>query len=203
MKFMKWKIWLITCGVCLVPIIFGVVLWERLPADIAIHFDIHGKPDNYAPKAFTVFGLPVLMVLLQSFCCVINDINSAKFGERKKFERVVKWIIPCLTIVLQAITLGYALEADIDIRKAVSAIIGVMLIVMGNYIPKLDYVKGHKKVDTDKARKINRFTGKLTVIMGLLFVVSIFLPPVASVICLFMLVLYAAVCVIYGIKEAK
>lgn len=202
MKKFKWKIFVITSIVCLLPVLLGIYLWDNLPETMAIHFNIYGEPDNFASKGFVVFGLPMLMVVLQGFCCFINDLNAYKYGERKKFETVTKWIIPCMTVVLQIITLGYGLGWNLDIRKAVSLIVGVIFLVIGNYLPKLDYIKNHD-VETEKARKINRFIGYETVGMGILFVISIFLPPISSVICLCLLIPYAIIGVVYGIATGR
>lgn len=202
MKKFKWKIFVITSIVCLLPVLLGIYLWDNLPETMAIHFNVYGAPDNFASKGFVVFGLPVLMVVLQGFCCFINDLNAYKYGERKKFETVTKWIIPCMTVVLQIITLGYGLGWNLDIRKAVSLIVGVIFLVIGNYLPKLDYIKNHD-VETEKARKINRFIGYETVGMGILFLISIFLPPISSVICLCLLIPYAVIGVVYGIATGR
>lgn len=202
MKKFKWKIFVITSIVCLLPVLLGIYLWDNLPETMAIHFNIYGEPDNFASKGFVVFGLPMLMVVLQGFCCFINDLNAYKYGERKKFETVTKWIIPCMTVVLQIITLGYGLGWNLDIRKAVSLIVGVIFLVIGNYLPKLDYIKNHD-VETEKARKINRFIGYETVGMGILFLISIFLPPISSVICLCLMIPYAVIGVVYGISTSR
>lgn len=202
MKFIKWKTLIVTSLVCLLPIVLGIVLWQKLPSSVPIHFDINNNPDNFASKEFAVFGMPVLMVLLQFICCIITDANSKKHGERKKFEKVVKWIIPFLTVVLQIITFCYAIGYKVDIRRVVSVIVGVMLVVIGNYMPKFDYIKNYD-LSTEKAKKINRFIGFETVVMGILFLISIFLPPVATVVCLILLVPYAIIGVIYGIKNGR
>lgn len=198
MRIFKWKTFIITSGVCLLPILLGISLWTKLPVSMAIHFDIYGRPDHYATKEFVVFGLPILMVVLQAICCFINDINVYKYGDRKKFVTVTKWIVPALTVVLQIITLGYGLGWNLDIRKIVAFIVGVIFLVIGNYLPKFDYIKSYD-VSTEKAIKINRFIGYETVVMGLLFFVSIFLPPISSIICLFLLIPYAMIGVVYGI----
>ena len=202
MKKFKWKIFVITSIVCLLPVLLGIYLWDNLPETMAIHFNVDGAPDNFASKGFVVFGLPMLMVVLQGFCCFINDLNAYKYGERKKFETVTKWIIPCMTVVLQIITLGYGLGWNLDIRKVVSLIIGAIFLVIGNYLPKLDYIKNHD-VETEKARKINRFIGYETVGMGILFLISIFLPPISSVIRLCLLIPYAVIGVVYGISTGR
>ncbi|MBQ4526587.1 MAG: DUF1648 domain-containing protein [Clostridia bacterium] len=202
MKFIKWKILTVTCIVCLLPIIFGVALWDRLPQSIAIHFDVHNKPDNFASKEIAVFGLPALMALLQVVCCLINDVNAHKHGERKKFELVTKWIIPAMSVILQIVTLGYALGWNIDVGAVASLIVGCIFMVIGNYLPKFDYFK-NAKVDSSKTRKINRFIGYLSVIMGLFFLVSVFLPGTATLWCIFLLIPYTVICVIYSVIVIK
>lgn len=202
MKFIKWKSLIITCIVCLLPILLGLALWDKLPDTMAIHFNINNEPDNFASKSFVVFGFPLLMVLLQAFCCFINDINAHKHGERKKFEMATKWVIPIMSIILQIVTLGYGLGWNIDIRVVATLIVGIIFLVIGNYLPKFDYIKDYN-VDTEKARKINRFIGFETVILGVLFIISIFLPPITTIICLFLLIPYAIISIIYGIKVGR
>ncbi|MBR2404474.1 MAG: DUF1648 domain-containing protein [Clostridia bacterium] len=202
MKFIKWKPLLISCLVCLFPILIGLLLWDELPDTIAIHFDINNTPDNYTSKAFAVFGLPIMMAFLQLICCFINDIKAFKHGERKKFELVIKSIIPLMSIILQVITLGYSLGWNIDIRKAVALIVGAIFLVTGNYLPKLDYINNYD-LDTEKARKINRFIGFGTVIMGILSLITAFLPAIYTLIWLFLLIPFVIVSIIYGVKKAK
>ena len=202
MKFMKWKSLIITCLVTHLPIVAGVVLWNQLPAEIAVHFDINGNPDNFASKGFAVFLLPLLMALLQIICCVINDIKAYQHGPRVKFERVTKWIIPCMSIVLQAAIFAFALGKNVDMRAVAMIVVGVVMIVTGNYLPKFDYIKNYN-LDTEKARKINRFIGIETVIMGVLALISIFLPPIFSLYWIILLIPYVIIAVVYGIVVGK
>jgi len=202
MKYIKWKSMVITCLVCLLPILLGISLWDELPDSIAIHFNFHNEPDNFAPKGFVVFGLPILMMLMQMFCCIVTDTNSHKYGTQKKFERVVKWILPCVTLVLQIATLGYSLGWSIDIRRVAVLLVCTLFIAIGNYLPKLDYIKNYR-VDIEKARKINRFLGYELVIMGLLGLVTLFLPPITSVIWLILLIPYTIISLLYGIKVER
>ena len=201
MKKIKWKSMIITCLVTLVPILAGVFLWDRLPSEMAIHFNINNEPDNFSSKGFAVFGLPLMMMGLQVICCLINDFNAAAHGERKKFERVTKWIIPVMSILIQGLIFAYALGVNVDARKAASVIVGTVLLVIGNYMPKFENFKDD--ADTEKARKIHRFIGFLTVVMGILFIISALLPPVFSIACLLLLIPYAIVCAVFGIKVGR
>ena len=202
MKFIKWKILIITCFVCLLSVLLGIALWEKLPDTMAIHFNMYNQPDNFASKGFVVFGLPGLMVVMQIISCVITDINIKRHGERKKFTTVTKWIIPVMTIILQVVTLLYGLGMPIDIRRVAMLIVAGLFIVMGNYMPKFDYIKNYD-IEAHKARRINRFIGILMVIMGVLAGISIFLPPILSVAWLIILIPYAVVSVVYGIRVGR
>ncbi len=202
MKNIKWKSLVITSLICLLTIIPGLIFWNDLPESMAIHFDMYNRADNFSSRAFAVFGLPLMMVGLQIFCCVINDINAYKHGRRTKFETVTKWIIPLMTVILQIITLGYNLGWSIDIRKSVAIIIGIMFVVLGNYMPKIDYVKNYN-IDTQKSRKINRFMGYGMVIMGILILLTVFLPPIFTIIWLFMLIPFTVISIIYSVIECR
>ncbi len=201
-SFIKWKILIITCLLCLSPIILGVAVWDKLPDTMAIHFDINNNPDNFASKGVAVFGLPFIMVVFQIISCVIFDINAKKYGERNKFERVVKWIIPVMSILIHGVTIIYALNVPVDIRKFVMVIVAGVFIVLGNYMPKFDRIK-NKDADTETARKINRVIGIVMVIMGIAALISIFLPPIASVIWLLLLIPYAIGISIYTAIRIK
>lgn len=202
MKFTKRKIYVLTGILCLSPILLGLALWEHLPETMAIHFDIYGEADNFASKAFVVFGLPMLMTALQFFCLVAGEWNMKKQGEQKKFEKVMQWVIPIITVILQIVTLGYGLGWQLDIRRIVVFLVGILFLVAGNYMPKLDYVK-NKKMSKDQARKVNRFMGYVTVILGVMFLVSLFFSPVVSAACLIFMAPYMIVCAIYGMRIAR
>ena len=51
--------------ITLLPILAGVVLWEKLPDNMASHFPASCSSDGFASKAFSVFGL--LLILLGIF----------------------------------------------------------------------------------------------------------------------------------------
>lgn len=199
MKRIKIKSFVISCAVCLLSILPGVILWNKLPDIVAIHFNFHNEADGFASKGVAVCGMPIFMTLLQAYCCIINDINSAKHGERRKFEIALKSIIPTLCFAVQAMILSYSMGKNIDIRRAVAIIIGIVFIVMGNYQPK----QGDVNKFGENTRKISRFIGYTTVIMGIFFAISAVLPQCATVICMFLLIPYALAGLVYGIMVSR
>ena len=193
MKKIQWKKLFITCGVCLLPILYGIYLWNDLPGEIAIHFDINNNPDNYSSKGVAVFGLPLMMLLFQIISCIAIDLAE----NRKKGKNIAKWIIPFVTIVLYAATLGYALGHNTDIRKIACFVVGIIFIALGKSITAFN------KDESDNAKKITKIMAIETVILGILMLITIFLPPIATIIWLFLLVPYSVTNIIYGIILRK
>ena len=45
--------------VTLLPIVIGVIFWNRLPDVMATHFGTDNEANGFSSKAFTVFGIPL------------------------------------------------------------------------------------------------------------------------------------------------
>ena len=72
-KKIDWKILIITGLICLIPMIFGAILYDQLPEQMAVHFGVNNEPNSFAPKEFALFGIPLLMTALQIICCISSD----------------------------------------------------------------------------------------------------------------------------------
>ncbi|MBO7274372.1 MAG: DUF1648 domain-containing protein [Clostridia bacterium] len=55
---------ILTSIIVLLPIVAGVFLWERLPAQIPIHWSLSGEIDQYVPKFVAVVVFPLVMLAL-------------------------------------------------------------------------------------------------------------------------------------------
>ena len=198
----KWKWLIFTALACLLPILLGVALWDRLPDAMAIHFDIDNTPDNFASKGFVVFGLPIIMMMAQVILCITNDANMKKYGDSKIVDRVTKCIIPVVTMALYVVTLLVGLGYNVDIRRVCAVVIGGVMLVTGSCLPKLDYVKNYD-VDKETARRINKLAGILMSVVGALFFVSLLFPPEGMMVCIGLLAVSGIVISVYASKISK
>ena len=65
--------------ICLLPMILGVILYNKLPEQMPIHFTINDVPDNYAHKNFALFGIPLIMAIVQAICLIAVNIKFNKY----------------------------------------------------------------------------------------------------------------------------
>lgn len=209
MKKIDWKILILTCVVCLLPMIAGVFVYDEMPDMVAIHFNIHNEPDNFASKEVALFGLPLLMIALQIFCCVISDMAENQKGNKPKFITVTKWVIPSLALVVSTLTIQIGLGKNVDIRKIVMGFLGILYILMGNYMPKMSYDQMKRTRIRPMPRnekmykKMIRTMGYIFVIFGFLFIGSTFFKEMVSVVIMLMFVATAIIISIWMTIKAR
>lgn len=185
MKKVDWKSLIITCMVCLLPILFGIIFYDKLPEKMPVHYNINNEVDRYASKNFAVFGIPLLMTMLQIVCCTISDFRKEQNEKEPRFIKIVKWIIPILSVVISIITIEVPLGSDVDVRKSIMLVLGILYIILGNYLPKMSYkqMKGkmHPMPKSEKMyHKMTRMMGYTFVGFGFLLLISIFFKPMVS-----------------------
>lgn len=177
---MKRKTTIITCIVCLLPILFGVIVYDRLPAQIPIHWNLEGNIDGYAAKSIFVFLLPLLMTLMQLFCLFMTKRDPKYQNYSAKMLRVVVWIIPVITLVLVTITYAVIFGYNISINFIIPIVLGILFILLGNYLPKCrqNYTLGIKTPwtldDEENWNKTNRLGGYIMVAGGLGIIILTF-----------------------------
>jgi len=166
---------------CLLPIILSITLYDQLPEQIAVHWNSAGNPDNYMPKAIAVFGLPVLMAVLNFVVHIVVNNDPKKMNAAPAVRWIGLWIIPILSVIIMPVTLFKAMGADLPIETIAPAIVGILIIVTGNYFPKTkqNYTIGIKLPWTlhseDNWNRTHRFAGYLWMIGGTLIIMTTFL----------------------------
>ena len=135
MKTSKTKV-IVGTLLCFVPVILGLYLWDDLPLEVPVHFDINGNPDSYSSKAFAVFFLPALMAFINGICHFAARFEKRTENYSKKLYELMYWLVPIMANTLCPITLYKALGKDIRIDIFVSAFLSFIFIIIGNYLPK-------------------------------------------------------------------
>lgn len=212
MKKINWKIAIITTIICLLPIILGIVFYNKLPDQMPVHYGMNNTPDRYASKNVALFVIPLGMALLQMFCCIMSDIKAYQKGINIRLEQIIKAIIPVFTYVIYIITIAVSLGQDLDVRRIICFIIGVIFILMGNYLPKanMNSVKVFNlrryNYSEDIWRKSVRMMGYTFVILGIIFIISILLSEIFSIIAfiiLFLSMIIESILSFYWVQNDK
>ena len=173
-----WKTLLITSIITLLPIVAGLLLWNKLPEKMPTHWNAEGVVDGWSSKPFAIFGLPGIMLAVQWLCALGTGADPKKANHPEKVLHLVFWIIPVLNNVLLAITYAVALGKQVRIDVILPVLIGLIFTIIGNYMPKCkqNYTIGIKIPWTlnseENWNKTHRFAGILWVICGIVIMLT-------------------------------
>ena len=56
------KTLIITSTVTILPVLIGIICWDRLPDVMATPFGMNNEANGFSSKAFAVFGLPAFLL---------------------------------------------------------------------------------------------------------------------------------------------
>ena len=175
------KTMIITSIVILLPILVGLLLWEQLPEEIATHFDFEGTPNGWTSRGFTVFGIPLFLLACQWICVTVTLQDPKRKNMSEKLLRMVFWIIPIASLIVVVASYGYALGYPTSHASWGFALLGVMFLVVGNYLPKCrqNYTMGIKLPwtlhDEENWNHTHRMAGYLWMFAGIIMLANIFL----------------------------
>ena len=173
---------ILTSVVILVPIIIGLILWNKLPDKIPTHWNAAGEVDGWSSKAFAVFGLPGFLFVVHWVCLLASSADPKKQNIEGKVLHIVFWVCPVISVLGAVLMYGTALGMQFAVEKIIPSLVGITFIIIGNYLPKCkqSYTMGIKLPwtlnDEDNWNRTHRLGGKLWVVCGFVLIVSMLLP---------------------------
>lgn len=169
---------ILTSIAILIPVAIGLFLWNDLPDTIATHWGFNGQPDGYSSKVFAVLGLPLLLLAVHWFCVFATKLDPKHKDINPKMFSIVLWICPAISIVMNTMVYLIALGKEIRFVSGVIIFMGLLFIIIGNYLPKCrqSYTMGIKLPWTleneENWNKTHRMAGVLWVIGGIVILAT-------------------------------
>lgn len=190
------------------------IMYFYLPDTIPIHWNIYGEVDNYGGKGiiFLLGALPAALWLLLMFLPKIDPRRENYKLHAKAYEVTIMSII-LIFIALGWITVYAALGHAIKINLYIPLLIGILFIVIGNYMPtiKHNYFFGIRNPWTLASevvwKKTHKAGGYAFIIMGVLFALDAFIQSkflaIASIISIAALIIVVNVYSYLIFRKAK
>ena len=172
------KTLIIASIVTILPILIGLLVWDRLPDVMATHFGMDNEANGWSNKAFAVFGLPLFLLAMEWIAAVVTSQDPRRQNISPKMFSLVLWIIPMVSVVCGAAIYTYNLGMKVDISFFAMLFTGLLFIVIGNYLPKArqNYTIGIKipwtLADEENWNRTHRAAGHLWVAGGILMVLA-------------------------------
>lgn len=172
------KLTVITTVLTLLPVILGAVLYHRLPDMVATHWGFNNQPNGWSPKWVACFGIPAFMAAINLIVGIATEGENKLNGTSKTVINICRWIVPVLSIIMVPMMLFAEMGVEMDVEKIVCTILGVLFVVLGNYLPKCrqNYYVGIKLPWTlsseENWNKTHRLGGFVWMICGVIMLIS-------------------------------
>ena len=127
---------ILTSVLILLPIAAGVVLWEQLPEVMPIHWGANGEADGWSSRPVAVFGMPLLLLAVHWIAMWVTDLDSRNKTQNPKVRNLMMWLLPAISLLGNGSTYAAALGQEMDILRYVYLLLGLLFIIIGNYLPK-------------------------------------------------------------------
>ena len=189
----------------LLPILIGLLLWNQLPDTMTTHWGADGVADGSMSKVAAIFTLPLFMLAMHWVCSFFAARQVEKQGQSPKVFAIMLWIMPLISIFSNGVIYLSALGRTFDAAILMPVMLGLMFMIMGNYMPKCkqNYTIGVKVKWTMESQEnwnaTHRFAGKVWVFGGLAMLLTVFLPGKAILaVCLPLILVLAFLPMIYS-----
>ena len=209
MKKKNSMILILTTIITLLPIIVGVMLYDKLPEQIPSHFNFQGEVDAYMAKNAMIFGMPLGLAALNVFVFFMLNADPKKENADGFAKLIGLCTAPFISCMIVPISMFHALGYETPIHIILPCFIGVLFILLGNYMPKVkqNYTVGIKIPwtlnDENNWNKTHRLSGILYVIGGIILIISSLAQFTNNYTMFFVLILCTVVPYIYSYSLYK
>lgn len=180
-------------GIIVLSVIITVVLMQFMPDQIPAHYNSAGVVDRMGSKYESLIW-PATTALMGGFFLLMTKF--VKTPSEKKILHIVSIVIELLFVALGVYFMIKSIRYDpttaapdinTDVGRMAGIAIGIVLIVLGNFMPKISRNKlfGLRTTWTLKSdvvwQKSNRFCGICGVVFGVLLVLAAALLPSSAI----------------------
>lgn len=169
---------IISSLVIFLPTIIGLIMWDKLPDTMVTHWGMDGTADGFSPKIIVITIAPLLLLLGHLFCVWITLKTNKDNEQSEKVLNMMMWIMPVISLFTSYTTYSVAMGNEFGPERTMPIFIGLMFIVIGNYLPKtrMNSTIGIK-IPTTYSSEANwnathRMAGKLWMAGGMLTMLS-------------------------------
>ncbi len=164
----------------LLPFVISLAFYGRLPEQVPTHWNAQNMVDGYSSRNMACFGIPAFMLLMAAGINLAFKLDPKRGNivRSREIMEISRWFIVLMAVLMQGVIIASGLGYDVDVGRIVSIAIALLVMVMGNYLPRCrqNYTMGIKLPwtleDEDNWIRTHRLAGYLWLAGGILMAVA-------------------------------
>lgn len=193
----------------LLSFVIGICLYSRMPEQMASHWNIKGEVDDYMPKLWGLFLLPIISLVIFLFFILIPKIdplkkNIEKF--KKYFDRLIILTVLFL-FYLYLLTIFWSFGIEFNMNRVLSPAFGILFFYCGVLIGKTERnwfigIRTPWTMSSERVwNKTHRLGGRLFKISGIIAFLGIIFPDYTFFFIFFSVITASVYTIIYSYFE--
>lgn len=154
--------YILSIVVILLPLVYVASVYQDLPQKLITRFTISNHAVAYMDKNLFLFLMPLFVIVVNSF---IYWTTIKKTIVNQSFRRMIVWVTPLIYFFIYLFIIYRNLDSSFNIGKLGILILGLVLIIFGNFVPK--------KVQEDR-KPGNQNFAHILIFAGVLAILSLF-----------------------------
>lgn len=178
-----------------IPFILSWTVWDVLPDQVPIHFNIKGEADDWGPKWVNAIALPLLGIGLYLLLVAVPTIDPKnKIENKQNALRLIRLSTSLFMTILYGVVIGRSLGYDWNTTQIIFAATGLLFLLLGYSMKtvKPNYFMGIRTPWTLESEEVwiatHKWSSRIWVGGGAIIILSSLVPDPT-----FRLVLYLAV----------
>jgi len=194
-------------GIVLLPFVYLAYIWNQLPQEVPIHYNVKGEIDRYGDKSELIM-IPILLPLLIYVLLLVVPYIDPKKQIQKMGNKYhsLKLVLTLITSVLALFIIHSTKAESLANPSFIFLILGVMYLILGNYFKtiKANYFIGIRTPWTLESeyvwKETHKLGGKVWFVGGILAIISSLLLSVETNIKVFLTItiIIALIPIIYS-----
>jgi uncharacterized membrane protein len=176
---MKLKKELPLIAIVLLPFMYLAYIWNQLPTEVPMHWDIKGEIDRYGDKTELILIPLLLPLLVYIIFLVIPKIDPKnKLNKMGNKLQTLKFLMTTFMSILALFIIYSAKNQSITNPNYIVLLIGILYIILGNYFKTIraNYFIGIRTPWTLESeivwKETHKLGGKMWFVGGIIVVLS-------------------------------
>lgn len=172
-------------SIFLIVLMFGFAFcfYKLFPTSTPVHWNISGEADSWGTPFQAAFIMPIIGLGLYLLFLIIPflDPKKERYKQFEKVYHIFKTIIILFLFLVYFSTSLSGLGYNINITRVVTIFVGIMFMVIGNYLSKIkrNWFVGIRTPWTLSSEEVwnktHRLGSKVFVVSGFLFILTSFI----------------------------
>jgi uncharacterized membrane protein len=117
---------------CLLPILYGIFLLDKLPTKVPIHFGANGA-DGFASKWITVFGVPFLLLATHLLSIFLSSLDPKSKEIKGAPLYFIIWCIPVISNITMTFLYLNAINIKFDMVVLLTLMLGIIFVLISMF----------------------------------------------------------------------